>query len=107
LAQRIRRPVADKIQQREEFVHLARWLIPRWLHALLLAALMPAPFTAVVSATETLRVGKAIPEAFSFVPLDIGIRKGFSPSTASRSIRPRSPAVPDAAKLYTEALLPK
>jgi ABC-type nitrate/sulfonate/bicarbonate transport system substrate-binding protein len=77
LAQRIRRPVADKIQQREEFVHLARWLIPRWLHALLLAALMPAPFTAAVSAAEILRVGKAIPEAFSFVPLDIGIRKGF------------------------------
>jgi ABC-type nitrate/sulfonate/bicarbonate transport system substrate-binding protein len=28
-------------------------------------------------ATETLRVGKAVPEAFSFTPLDIGIRKGF------------------------------
>jgi ABC-type nitrate/sulfonate/bicarbonate transport system substrate-binding protein len=29
------------------------------------------------SAAETLRVGKAVPEAFSFVPLDIGIRKGI------------------------------
>ena len=28
-------------------------------------------------AAETLRVGKAVPEAFSFVPLDIGIKKGF------------------------------
>lgn len=28
-------------------------------------------------AAETLRVGKAVPEAFSFTPLDIGIRKGF------------------------------
>src|SRR5215472_266201 len=26
---------------------------------------------------ETLRVGKAVPEAFSFVPLDIGMRKGL------------------------------
>jgi len=26
---------------------------------------------------ELLRVGKAVPEAFSFVPLDIGVRKGF------------------------------
>ncbi len=29
------------------------------------------------AAAETLRVGKAVAEAFSFVPLDIGIRKGF------------------------------
>src|SRR3984893_17805916 len=28
-------------------------------------------------ATERLRVGKAVPEAFSFVPLDVGMRKGF------------------------------
>jgi ABC-type nitrate/sulfonate/bicarbonate transport system substrate-binding protein len=28
-------------------------------------------------AAEKLRVGKAVPEAFSFVPLDIGMRKGF------------------------------
>jgi NitT/TauT family transport system substrate-binding protein len=28
-------------------------------------------------AAETLRVGKAVPEAFSFVPLDVGMRKGF------------------------------
>jgi ABC-type nitrate/sulfonate/bicarbonate transport system substrate-binding protein len=29
------------------------------------------------TAAETLRVGKAVPEAFSFVPLDIGMRKGL------------------------------
>jgi ABC-type nitrate/sulfonate/bicarbonate transport system substrate-binding protein len=28
-------------------------------------------------AAETLRVGKAVPEAFSFVPLDVGMEKGF------------------------------
>src|SRR6266403_175167 len=27
--------------------------------------------------SETLRVGKAVPEAFSFVPLDVGIRQGI------------------------------
>jgi ABC-type nitrate/sulfonate/bicarbonate transport system substrate-binding protein len=43
---------------------------------LLLAAsgstLVPSPVAA-----ETLRVGKAVPEAFSFVPLDVGMRKGL------------------------------
>src|SRR5258707_8449075 len=38
-----------------------------------LAALAAAPAGAV----DKLRVGKAVPEAFSFVPLDIGMRKGF------------------------------
>jgi ABC-type nitrate/sulfonate/bicarbonate transport system substrate-binding protein len=32
---------------------------------------------APAQAAEKLRVGKAVPEAFSFVPLDIGIKKGF------------------------------
>jgi NitT/TauT family transport system substrate-binding protein len=44
--------------------------------ALTLAAsvvLMPAPS----AAAELLRVGKAVPEAFSFVPLDVGMRKGI------------------------------
>jgi len=35
------------------------------------------PLSRSASAAETLRVGKAVPEAFSFVPLDIGMRKGF------------------------------
>ena len=30
-----------------------------------------------IEAAEHLRVGKAVPEAFSFVPLDVGMRKGF------------------------------
>src|SRR5437588_3494107 len=32
---------------------------------------------AVPAAAETLRVGKAVPEAFSFVPLDVGMRQGI------------------------------
>src|SRR5262249_57865092 len=42
-----------------------------WLAA---AGLLPAP---PAGAAETLRVGKAVPEAFSFVPLDVGIRQGL------------------------------
>jgi NitT/TauT family transport system substrate-binding protein len=37
------------------------------------ALLLVAPAVAA----EKLRVGKAVPEAFSFVPLDVGMRKGF------------------------------
>ena len=44
--------------------------------ALLAAALAVALATTPASA-ETLRVGKAVPEAFSFTPLDVGMRKGF------------------------------
>src|SRR5712675_462182 len=36
-----------------------------------------ASVVAPADAAEKLRVGKAVPEAFSFVPLDIGMRKGF------------------------------
>src|SRR5499427_2726024 len=38
-----------------------------------LAALAAAP----AGAADKLKVGKAVPEAFSFVPLDIGMKKGF------------------------------
>src|SRR5579862_9653319 len=41
------------------------------------AALTGALIAAPALAAETLRVGKAVPEAFSFTPLDIGVRKGF------------------------------
>ena len=41
--------------------------------ALIACALALAP----AAAAETLRVGKAVNVAFSFVPLDIGVRKGF------------------------------
>src|SRR5258708_19613258 len=44
---------------------------------LLAAALSGALICATGQAAEPLRVGKAVPEAFSFTPLDIGIRKGF------------------------------
>jgi len=44
-----------------------------WLIAMALcAALAPS-----ADAAEKLRVGKAVPEAFSFVPLDVGMRKGI------------------------------
>src|SRR6266487_2331968 len=43
--------------------------------ALLLLAMSGLP--RAPAAAETLRVGKAVAEAFSFVPLDIGMRKGF------------------------------
>ena len=45
------------------------------------AMIVPAPAGAARRS-----VGKAVPEAFSFVPLDIGMRKGSSPSTGSRSV---------------------
>ncbi len=45
--------------------------------SLLAAALGCALAAAPAQAAETLSVGKAVAEAFSFVPLDIGIRNGF------------------------------
>src|SRR5229473_2801279 len=39
-----------------------------------LMAMLPVP---AAFAAEKLRVGKAVPEAFSFTPLDIGMRKGL------------------------------
>jgi NitT/TauT family transport system substrate-binding protein len=35
------------------------------------------PMTSPASAADLLRVGKAVPEAFTFTPLDVGMRKGF------------------------------
>src|SRR5262252_2893244 len=45
-------------------------------NALILAAACAA-LAAPADAAETLRVGKAVPEAFSFVPLDIGMKQGI------------------------------
>jgi ABC-type nitrate/sulfonate/bicarbonate transport system substrate-binding protein len=51
------------------------------LHSLIGAAVLLAASGSMLvspaSATETLRVGKAVPEAFSFVSLDVGMRKGL------------------------------
>jgi ABC-type nitrate/sulfonate/bicarbonate transport system substrate-binding protein len=41
------------------------------------AALLVGAVAQPAGAAEKLRVGKAVPEAFSFVPLDVGMRKGF------------------------------
>jgi ABC-type nitrate/sulfonate/bicarbonate transport system substrate-binding protein len=38
---------------------------------------LPLILSAPATSAEVLRVGKAVPEAFSFVPLDIGVRSGF------------------------------
>ncbi len=45
--------------------------------ALLAAALISACAVEPSLADETLRVGKAVPESFAFVPLDVGIREGL------------------------------
>jgi ABC-type nitrate/sulfonate/bicarbonate transport system substrate-binding protein len=45
--------------------------------SLFAAALMIAFAAVPARANETLRVGKAVPEAFSFVPLDVGMREGL------------------------------
>jgi ABC-type nitrate/sulfonate/bicarbonate transport system substrate-binding protein len=45
----------------------------RMILTLLATVLLAAPADAV----DKLKVGKAVPEAFSFVPLDIGMKKGF------------------------------
>ena len=45
--------------------------------SLLIAALAGGLSVVPAHADETLRVGKAVPEAFSFVPLDVGMQKGF------------------------------
>lgn len=45
--------------------------------ALGLALAICLPFAHSASAAEKLRVGKAVPEAFSFVPVDVGINKGI------------------------------
>jgi len=49
----------------------------RSLIAALLSVASALFFGPSADAAETLRVGKAVPEAFSFVPLDIGMRKGL------------------------------
>src|SRR5437588_9425924 len=52
---------------------LARLRAAASLGLLALAALLAQP----AGAAEKLRVGKAVPEAFSFVPLDVGMRQGL------------------------------
>jgi ABC-type nitrate/sulfonate/bicarbonate transport system substrate-binding protein len=45
--------------------------------ALVLAGLASLAMTTPAAAADKLRVGKAVPEAFSFVPPDVGIRNGI------------------------------
>lgn len=52
-------------------------MITNNLAAAVASALLLAGSITTAFAQEKIRVGKAVPEAFSFVPLDIGINKGF------------------------------
>src|SRR5437660_7338328 len=52
-------------------------LLRRWVAAILLLVASVALLALPASAADKLRVGKAVPEAFSFVPLDVGMRKGL------------------------------
>jgi NitT/TauT family transport system substrate-binding protein len=45
--------------------------------ALIVVALAAAALTTPAAAADKLRVGKAVPEAFSFVPPDVGMRNGI------------------------------
>ena len=47
----------------------------KWVAAA--AALMAMGLNGSAGAAEKLRVGKAVPEAFSFVPVDVGVRQGI------------------------------
>ena len=79
-AQDIRRKCRDAVE--EKAVLNGRQAMPMKLRcfaaaAMLLLAAGGGMLVPPATAAEKLRVGKAVPEAFSFVPLDIGIRKGF------------------------------
>jgi NitT/TauT family transport system substrate-binding protein len=52
-------------------------MIPRYAIAALAAAFISAVAVGPSLADETLRVGKAVPESFAFVPLDIGMHEGL------------------------------
>jgi NitT/TauT family transport system substrate-binding protein len=50
---------------------------PLYQAAAMALVVATAGLPTAASARSLLRVGKAVPEAFSFVPLDVGIQKGF------------------------------
>ncbi len=52
-------------------------LSERMGHAVVAAALVAAATLRPVHAAETIHVGKAVPSAFTFTPLDIGVRQGI------------------------------
>src|SRR3954469_16740935 len=55
--------------------------------ALILVALVTAVLTTPSQAADKLRVGKAVPEAFSFVPPDVGMRNGvFQKNNTGRGL---------------------
>ncbi len=52
-------------------------MLKKTIQTLAALALMAGLCGAMPAQAETIRVGKAVPEAFSFVPLDVGMRQGF------------------------------
>lgn len=59
--------------------HIGSKAMSRGRSALLVAAVLATliGFAVPAAAAETLRVGRAVPQAFSFVPVDIGIKYGI------------------------------
>src|SRR5262249_44827006 len=67
----LHRRVSAEAMTEEALMHsLARF-------ALILVALTTAALSTPAVAADKLRVGKAVPEAFSFVPPDVGMRNGI------------------------------
>ena len=52
-------------------------MLKKTIQTLAALALMAGLCGAMPAQAQTIRVGKAVPEAFSFVPLDVGMRQGF------------------------------
>ena len=52
-------------------------MLKKTIQTLAAWALMAGLCGALPAQAQTIRVGKAVPEAFSFVPLDVGMRQGF------------------------------
>jgi NitT/TauT family transport system substrate-binding protein len=69
-----RRRLASWDAEREDPMRSIAAALRGVVAAALALSMLPA---CAASAAEKLRVGKAVPEAFSFVPLDIGVRKGL------------------------------
>ncbi len=52
-------------------------MLKKTVQTLAALVMMACLYGAMSAQAQTIRVGKAVPEAFSFVPLDVGIRQGF------------------------------
>lgn len=55
-------------------------------------------------AADTLRVGKSVPEPFSFTPLDIGMQKGFFKSMGWTFRKPALPVTRSSSRPWRPAV---